>query len=262
MTKEFAPGDPCLLIDARGRTYLIELEPGRDFHYHRGQLAHAEIIGSVDGSRHSSSMGSELLAISPRLADYTEKMGRGATIIYPKDSAAILMWADVGPGDIVLEAGTGSGSLTMALARAVSPGGRVVSYERRADHAARAERLISGFFGGVPEHVDLKLGDVETAISEIQPDRLILDLPEPWHAVEEAAEHLTAGGIFCAYLPTVPQIQTVRRALSETRSFERVTTFEVLVREWAIEGRSVRPAHRMIGHTGFITVAKKVTRRP
>ena len=204
-------------------------------------------------------MGSELLALRPRLADYTQKMGRGAAIVYPKDAAAILMWADIGPGNVVLEAGTGSGGLTMALARAVDPGGRVVSYDQREDHAQKAEKLIKGFFGSVPDHVDLRVGDVEDGIAEVAPDRLVLDLPEPWHSVTSAATHLTDGGIFCCYLPTVPQVQTVRSALNETRSFTFVTTFEVLVREWAVEGRSVRPAHRMVGHTGFITVAKKIT---
>ena len=262
MTAPFAAGDPCLLVDARGRTYLIELESGRDFHYHRGLLAHDEIIGTTDGSRHSSSMGSELLALRPRLAEYTEKMGRGATIVYPKDAAAIVVWADIGPGNVVLEAGTGSGALTMFLARAVDPGGRIVSVEQRTDHAERAQKLITGFFGEVPAHVDLRIGDVEDAIDDIEPDRIVLDLPEPWRLVDKAVVRLTAGGLFCSYLPTVPQVQTLRSALNEARVFTSVNTFEVLIREWAVEGRSVRPAHRMVGHTGFITVAKKVAPRP
>ena len=261
MAEPFAPNDPCLLVDARGRRYLIELEPGKDFHYHRGFLAHDAIIGASDGSRHRSSMGSVLLALMPRLADYTEKMGRGATIIYPKDAAAILMWADIGPGNVVLEAGTGSGALTMALARAVIPGGRVVSVERREDHAARARKLIKGFFGEVPDHVELRVGNIEEAFEGLEPDRVVLDLPEPWLQVAPAAKGLAAGGIFCCYLPTVPQLQTVRASLDETGAFTGISTFEVLIRDWAIDGRSVRPAHRMVGHTGFITVAKKVTPR-
>ncbi len=261
MAEPFAPGGACLLVDSRGRRYLIELVPGREFQYHRGVLAHDSIIGEEDGSRFQSSMGSELLALRPGLADYTTKMGRSATIVYPKDAAAIVMWADIGPGNVVLEAGTGSGALTMALARTVAPGGKVVSYERREDHAARGRRLIRGFFGEIPSHVELHIGEVEEAIEAVSPDRVILDIPEPWHAVKPAAAHLTPGGIFCCYLPTVPQIQTVRSELDASQSFANVTTFEVMMREWAVEGRSVRPSHRMVGHTGFITVAKKVTPR-
>jgi tRNA (adenine57-N1/adenine58-N1)-methyltransferase len=171
------------------------------------------------------------------------------------------MWADIAPGNVVLEAGTGSGALTMALARAVAPGGRVVSYERREDHAARARKLIKGFFGEIPDHVELRIGEVEPAIAQVQPDRIVLDVPEPWHAVDPAAEHLASGGLFCCYLPTVPQVQTVRASLSAAGVFTATSTFEVLVREWVIEGRSVRPSHRMVGPTGFLTVAKKVSRR-
>jgi tRNA (adenine57-N1/adenine58-N1)-methyltransferase len=178
-------------------------------------------------------------------------------VVYPKDAAAILVWADIGPGQVVLEAGTGSGALTMVLARAVLPGGRVVSVERREDHLRRAEKLIRGFYGDVPTHVELRLGEVEDAIGEVQPDRLVLDVPEPWHGVEAAGQHLAPGGVFCCYLPTVPQVQSVRRALAESGSFMEVSTFEVMMREWSVEGRSVRPSHRMVGHTGFLTVARR-----
>lgn len=248
-----------MLHDARGRKYLIELVAGAEFQYHRGVVAHDAIIGSDDGSRHESSMGSVLLALRPRLADYVLKMGRGAAVVYPKDAGAILVWADIGPGMTVLEAGTGSGGLAMVLARAVLPGGRVVSYDQREDHQKRATKLIRGFFGAVPEHLELRLGDVEDGIAEVAPDRIVLDVPEPWHSVPHAADHLAPGGIFCCYLPTVPQVQTVRSALNETRRFGEVMTFEMLMREWAVEGRSVRPEHRMVGHTGFITVARKIS---
>ena len=261
MASPFAASDACLLVDPRGRRYLIELVAGQEFHYHRGALAHDEIIGRPDGVRLRSSMGTELLALRPGLAEYTEKMGRGATIVYPKDAAAILMWADIAPGVVVVEAGTGSGALTMALARAVDPGGRIVSVESRDDHAERAHKLIRGFFGTIPDHVELRMGDVADVVPEVEPDRIVLDVPEPWHVVEPAARHLAPGGIFCCYLPTVPQIQTVRSALKEAGVFTNVTTFEVLIREWKVEGRSVRPSHRMVGHTGFVTVARKVSPR-
>jgi tRNA (adenine57-N1/adenine58-N1)-methyltransferase len=256
---EFAAGDPCMLYDTKGRRYLIELIAGKDFHYHRGVLPHDVIIGSPDGTVHESSLGSRLIALRPRLADYTLKMSRGATVVYPKDTGAIVVWADIAPGMTVVEAGTGSGGLTMALVRAVGSTGRVVSVERRDDHATRAEKLIRGFFGEIPAALELRRGDVEDVIAGVAPDRIVLDLPEPWHSVALAAEHLVSGGLFCCYLPTVPQVQTVRDALAGEERFFDATTFEVLHREWAVDGRSVRPGHRMVGHTGFITTARRIS---
>lgn len=258
MSEPFRAGEPCLLLDAKGRRYLLTLKPGSEFQYHRGILSHATIIGSREGTIHHSSKGSRLTALRPRLADYVVKMGRGATVSYPKDSGAILVWADIGPGQTVLEAGTGSGGLAMVLARAVIPGGRVVSCERREDHLGHAKGLIAKYYGEIPEHLDLRLDSVEDVIEEVRPDRMVLDLPEPWHSVEAAAAHMADGGIFCCYLPTVPQVQTVRDAISATGRFAEVLTFEMMLREWAVEGRSVRPSHRMIGHTGFITVARLI----
>lgn len=253
----FEPGDPCLLFDRKERRYLIELIPGAQFHHHHGVVPHDDIIGSEEGSRLHSSLGSALVVLRPRLADFALKMPRGAAVVYPKDVGAILVWADIKPGNIVVEAGTGSGALTMALARAVGEAGRVVSFEVRDDHAALAKKRITGFFGDVPDHVELRLGSVEEGLQEMEPDRIVLDLPEPWHAVPTAAANLAPGGIFCCYVPTVPQVQTVRSALAEAGAFLDIMTFEMMMREWTVDGRSVRPNHRMIGHTGFITVARK-----
>lgn len=247
-----------MLYDSKGRQYLIDLQPGKEFHYHRGVLAHDTIIGTPDGTTHESSLGARLVTLRPRLADYTLKMSRGAAVVYPKDAGAIVVWADIAPGMTVLEAGTGSGALTMALLRAVGPEGRVISVERREDHAAKAAKLIKGFMGEIPHNLDLRNGDVEDHIAAVGPDRIVLDLPEPWHSVPAAAQHLTSGGSFCCYLPTVPQVQSVREALKAERVFFETSTFEVLHREWSVEGRSVRPSHRMIGHTGFITTARKI----
>ena len=253
----FAYGDACLLYDVKGRRYLIELEHDREFHSHRGLLAHADIVGSPEGARFETTRGSELTVLRPRLADYVLKMGRAATVLYPKDAGAILMWADIGPGTIVLEAGTGSGGLAMVLARAVLPGGRVVSVERRGDHAAVARKRIAGFFGDIPEHLDLRVGEVADVIADVRPDRIVLDVPEPWRIVDLAAEHLPGGGIFACYLPNVPQVERVRQAIEGTGTFLEVATFEVMMRDWVIDGRSVRPSHRMVGHTGFVTVARR-----
>jgi tRNA (adenine57-N1/adenine58-N1)-methyltransferase len=254
----FAPGDPCLLFDAKGRTYLIELRPGGDFQYHRGSVSHDAIIGSPEGSSFESTLGSRLVALKPRLADYALKMSRGAAVVYPKDAAAMVMWADIAPGLTVLEAGTGSGALAMVLARAVGPAGKVVSVERRQDHAAIAHKRIVGFFGEIPSQLELRLGEVEDHIADVAPDRVVLDVPEPWHSVAPAVEHLRPGGIFCCYVPTVPQVQEVRQAMADSKRFHEAQTLEVLEREWVIEGRSVRPSHRMQAHTGFITVGRLV----
>ncbi len=254
----FQAGDACLLFDRKGRRYLIELIPGKEFHHHHGVIPHDEIIGTEEGTTMQSSLDRPLTVLRPRLADYALKMPRGAAVIYPKDTGAILMWADIQPGNLVLEAGTGSGALTMALARAVGAQGTVVSYEIREDHAALAKKRIKGFFGDVPVQIDLRIGSVEDGLADLHPDRIVLDVPEPWHTVPLAAANLAPGGIFCCYLPTVPQVQEVRKALDETRAFLDVMSFEMMMREWTIDGRSVRPNHRMIGHTGFITVARKL----
>ncbi len=256
--RSFAAGDACLLVDHKGHRYLLRLDPGRDFHYHRGSLSHSEIIGSQDGSIFYSSNGGRLVALSPTYADYVLKMPRGAQVVYPKDSAQLVMWGDVGPGSVVLEAGTGSGALTIALVRAVGVSGRVVSVEQREDHLAHARKRIEEFFGGLPANLELRTGDVAAHVAEVGPDRIVLDLPEPWHMVEPAVGHLAPGGVFACYLPTVPQVQEITAALKTSKRFVEVVTFETLVREWHVTRRSVRPSHQMIGHTGFVTVARKI----
>ncbi|MFQ5948790.1 MAG: tRNA (adenine-N1)-methyltransferase [Acidimicrobiia bacterium] len=257
MNPPFEAEEVCLLIDGKGRRYLFDLTAGGEFHYHSGTLSHDEIIGAPEGQVLRSSRSSRLVALRPRLADYILQMRRGAQVMYPKDIGPILHWADIGPGMTVLEAGTGSGALTMALVRAVGPSGRVVSVERREDHAAHARRVIERFFGEFPETLDLRRGSVEDVVEEVRPDRLLLDLPEPWSVVPAAAEGLRTGGVFCAYVPTVPQVQQLLEALRRAGCFIDVVAFEILLREWVAEGRSVRPSHRMVGHTGFIAVGRK-----
>jgi tRNA (adenine57-N1/adenine58-N1)-methyltransferase len=186
-------------------------------------------------------------------------MPRGPQVVYPKDIGPILHWGDIAPGHTVVEAGTGSGALTMALVRAVGPTGRVISVERREDHAEHARRVIRRFFGEWPATLELRSGEVEEAIEGVAPDRLVLDLPEPWHSVPPAATGLADDGVLTAYLPTIPQVQRLRDALRRSGRFAPPTTFEVLHREWAADGRSVRPSHQMVGHTGFITVALRTT---
>lgn len=258
MGEQFAAGDLCLLLDAKGRRYLIRLTEGGEFHSHRGVIRHGDLIGSEQGTIVAPTGGGSMVAVRPRLTDYILKMPRGAQVVYPKDIGPILMWADVAPGARVVEAGTGSGALTMALVRAVGPAGCVVSVERRSDHAAFARRTIERWFGEIPANLDLRVGDVEDVIREVEPDRLILDVPEPWHAAEVAAEFMAPGAVLCAYVPTVPQLQQIVETLRATGCFDDITSFESLLRTWNVKGRSVRPDHRMVGHTGFVTVARKV----
>jgi len=258
VTAPFASGENALLIDLKGRRYLIRLQNGGQFHYHQGFVSHDEIIGREQGFRLQSSGGGSLLVLRPRLADYVLKMPRGATVVYPKDMGPIAVYADLGPGMTVLEAGTGSGALTLALLRFVGPSGKVISVERRDDHAGHARKMIERWMGEVPDNLELRIGEVEESIAEIGPERIILDLPEPWHSVKVAAEHQPGGGILCAFLPTVPQIQTVTDAMRDSGVYEEIEIFETLFRTWTVEGRSVRPDHRMVGHTGFLVVGRKV----
>ncbi len=250
-------GETCLLIDGRGRYYLVDLDAGGTFQYHVGVLPHSEIIGAAEGSVLRSSGGGRLVVLRPRLADYILRMRRGAQVVYPKDIGPIIHWGDIGPGMTVLEAGTGSGALTMALLRAVGPQGSVVSVEERPDHAAGARHAIERFLGEIPPNLDLRLGRVEEHVAAIVPDRLVLDLPQPWEVVAPAVEGLADGGVFTAYLPTVPQVQRLHDELRWSRRFVDVATFEVLHRDWVVEGRSVRPESQMVGHTGFITISRK-----
>jgi tRNA (adenine57-N1/adenine58-N1)-methyltransferase len=253
----FEAGERALLVDERGRRFLVRLQPGATFHFHGGAVPHDLILGSAEGTEVHSTTGASLLCLRPRLTDFVLKMPRGAQVIYPKDIGAVLVYADIAPGSTVLEAGTGSGALTIALCRATGPEGRVVSFESRADFHERATENVEAFFGKVPPWVDLRLGDVrEVSGGEDVFDRVVLDLPEPWAVLDEVAGALRTGGILCTYLPTVNQVQEAVLSL-EGKGFSQVETFEVLLRTWHVTARSVRPDHRMVAHTGFVTVGRK-----
>jgi tRNA (adenine57-N1/adenine58-N1)-methyltransferase catalytic subunit len=253
-------GERVLLIDARGRRYLVTLRSGAEFHTHLGAVAHDALIGAAEGTRIRTSGGSKLVAFRPTLADYVLKMHRGAQVVYPKDSALIVVYADIFPGARVLEAGTGSGALTLALARAVGPDGVVFSYEVRADHHARAAANIAEWYeahGAKPENVELRTGDILEDVPDRTVDRMVLDMPEPWLAVGTATACLEEGGVLCCYLPTVPQVSQTVEAM-RAGGFALIATFESLFRTWNVEGSSVRPDHRMVAHTGFIVTGRKL----
>lgn len=261
MNEPFAEGEPCLLVDNRGRRYLVDLRAGKSFQFHAGAVAHDDLIGAPAGTVIWTTAGARLVALRPRLADYVLKMDRGAQVVYPKDLGPIVHWADIAPGHTVVEAGTGSGALAMALWRAVGPQGRVVTVERRSDHIEHAHRTISRFLGGIPDNLIMVEAIVEDVLPDHAPDRVVLDLPEPWSVVEPAADALAPGGLLCAYLPTVPQVQKLHEELRISRRFVGVETFEIMLREWQVDGRSVRPVSQMVGHTGFITVASVTVER-
>lgn len=251
-------GEQVLLIDQRGKRHLLFLRKSETFHSDRGWISHDTIIGQSEGTWVRSSMGLRHLALRPTLAEFVLEMPRGAQVIYPKDLAMILFWADITPGCRVLEAGMGSGALTLALLRVVGPEGRVISFEQREEFARRAIANIHMRMGEVT-NLTVRLGPVEDGIADEAPvDRVLLDLPEPWRLTKQVAAALRPGGIFLCYVPTIIQSHQMVETLHREPEWALVETFETLYRPWNIEGTSVRPYHRMVAHTGFITVTRRV----
>ena len=254
----FQDGEQVLLIDQRGKRHLVFLRKGETFHSDRGWIQHDAIIGQPDGSWVRTSKNTRCLALRPTLAEYVLDMPRGAQVIYPKDLAVLLFWADIFPGARVLEAGMGSGALTLTLLRAVGPEGKVITYEQREDFARRALANIQMRMGEV-SNLAVRLRPVEEGLGEEEMvDRAVFDLPEPWHLVEPVTRVLRSGGIFLSYVPTIIQSHQLSEALRQHPGYALVETFETLMRPWNIEGLSVRPFHRMVAHTGFLTVARRV----
>lgn len=252
LERRFAAGDDVLLIDRKRRRYLVTLKPGGDFHSHTGVLAHDDLIGSVEGTTYRTTHGAWMLALRPTLNDVVLKMPRGAQVIYPKDLGPLLIMADIKPGVRVLESGVGSGALSMAMLRA---GASIVGYELRDDFAERARVNVNRFAAEVAGNFRVELRDTYEGIDEQYLDRVVLDLPEPWRVVAHAETALRSGGILAAYTPTIGQAMMLRQRLDDSR-FEFSETLEVLQRTWHIEGQSVRPDHRMVAHTGFLTSAR------
>ena len=252
-------GERVLLVDPKDRRYLITLVQGATFHTHAGIVAHDDLIGSCEGRTITGSTGRSFLVLRPTLSDVVLKMPRGAQVIYPKDLGAILIAADIGPGQRVLEAGVGSGALSMTALRA---GASVVGYELRADFAERARANVAATLGpDVPYRVEIR--DVTLGIDERDLDRVLLDMPEPHKVVAAAGEALRPGGILLAYLPTINQTALLRQALAESDApFGMAETQEIMRRTWHVEARSVRPDHRMVGHTGFLTTARRIEAGP
>jgi tRNA (adenine57-N1/adenine58-N1)-methyltransferase len=257
----FREADYCLLIDRRDRQYLVHLMPGNRFESHIGSCDLTELIGQPPGTWIATAKGHWMIAFKPTLADITLRMPRIATVMYPKDLGTMLVSADIFGGARVVEAGAGSGATTMSLLRAVGQGGEVISYDIRQDMLDQARKNVEKEYP-VHDNLTLKLGDVYQGIDETDVDRIVLDLPEPWQVVPHASEKLVPGGILFSFLPTVLQVHELAQALRAQRTFQLIETAEVIMRPWSVGGRSVRPSHRSIGHTGFITTARKSSLRP
>ena len=258
MSPEFNYGDRVQLSDAKGKLHTITLKVGGEWHTHKGWLIHDAIVGLPQGSVVETTAGLKFLAFKPLYGDYVLSMPRGATIVYPKDAALIVGFADIAPGVRVLEAGVGSGALTIALLKAVGPTGAVDSFERRPEFAEIATRNITDYFKGKPENWSLTLGSVQEKPSDVMYDRIILDMLAPWECVQLADALLHPGGVLLAYVATTTQLSMMAEAIKESARFTEPESSESLIRQWHHEGLAVRPVHRMIGHTGFLIQARRL----
>ncbi len=253
-------GEWVRLTDAKGRRHNVLLEAGKRFFSNRGHLDHDELIGRDEGFTVTSSAGGEYLVFRPLLSEFVVSMPRGAAVVYPKDAAQIVAFADVYPGAVVVEAGAGSGALTCSLLRAVGPHGRVVSFERREEFADVARANVTRFFGGDHPAWQLIVGDVVVGLpgAELSADRVILDLLAPWECVDAAGESLRPGGLLCGYVATTTQLSRFVETLRVHGGFTEPQSWESLARDWHVEGLAVRPGHKMIGHTAFLVTARRL----
>ncbi len=251
-------GELVLLVDKVGRRHRVRLKAGDRYSLHTGIVNHDDLIGGPEGVIVTTQTGARLLAVRPTFAEQVTGRVRQAQPIYPKDIGAILIGADVHPGAQVLEAGTGTGALTLAVLRAIGPQGCLVSYEQRDEFQAAAKKAIVETLGAVPDNLELKLGDAYLGFEERDLDRVLLDLPEPWQAVPGAKAALRPGGILFAFSPNISQVQRFFDCLREVRGFGMLEVFELLQRGWTVRGRSLRPSHRMVAHSGFLCFARRL----
>ena len=258
----FAYGDRIQLSDAKGKLYSFTLTEGGSWHSHKGIIEHSQCVGLPEGSFVLSTSGAPYFALRPLYEDFILAMPRGATIVYPKDAADIVGFGDISQGDRVLEAGVGSGALTIALLRAVGPEGIVISTERREDFAEIARKNLALFFGSVPTNWRARIGSFEeqdfSDENLDQVDRIVLDMLAPWECVSKSANLLRPGGVFIAYVTTTTQLSRTVEALRADRRFTEPYSWESLHRGWHVDSLAVRPENRMIGHTGFLVRSRRV----
>jgi len=258
----FQPGDRVQLTDPRGRLNTITLQTKGTFHSHKGSFRHDQLIGQPEGTVITNTAGVEYLALRPLLADFVLSMPRGAQVVYPKDAGQIVAMADIFPGARVVEAGVGSGGLTMPLLRAVGEHGELHSIEIRPEFGEVARGNVKSFFGAVPDNWQLHTGAFADVVGQIAApgtvDRVVLDMLAPWENIAAAAAVLVPGGVFCAYVATTTQLSRLAEDLRASAYFTEPTAFETMVRTWHLEGLAVRPDHRMVGHTGFLLIARRM----
>lgn len=254
----FKEGDRVQLTDSKGKMYSFYLSTGGQWHSHKGWINHDSIIGVSEGTTLLSSSGTQYQAMRPLLNDYLLSMPRGATIIYPKDSAVIVGYADIFPGAKVLEAGAGSGALSISLLRAIGQSGQLTSYEARDEFLENAKSNVKNYFGELPSNWKLIHGRVEEAQFSGQFDRVIFDMLAPWDCLESAFQALIPGGVLCCYVATTTQLSKTAEALKARGDFSEPESFETLLRSWHHEGLAVRPMHSMNAHTGFLLFTRKL----
>ncbi len=258
----FRIGDRVQLTDPKGRLQTVTLRDGGELHTHHGVLRHESIVGHDDGSVVVNSAGHEYLALRPLLRDFVLSMPRGAAIVYPKDAAQIVAQADVFPGSVVVEAGVGSGALSLSLLRAVGDRGTLVSFERRPEFAEVAAANVSTFLGVEPENWEIVLGDLVDALPSRfaagAVDRVVLDMLAPWECIDVVAEALLPGGVVICYVATATQLSRVAEYVRGTGLFTEPEASETMLRGWHVDGLSVRPDHRMVAHTGFLLTARRL----
>ena len=257
----FQAGDLALLIDRKARRYMITLADGETYHCHLGRLSHDDMIGGNVGGWYRTDKSHTLLAVRPSLGDFVRQMPRGPQIIYPKDLGNIVNFADIFPGATVVEGGLGSGALTSALLRAVGNTGKVINYEIDEAVLPKAMRNIERVTPDI-SNLEVKIGDIYQGIDERDIDRVVLDVPEPWQAISGIGDSLVMGGIMLSFVPTILQVQKLVMALEEDGRFQMIESLETLLRTWHVTERSVRPDHRMIAHSGFLTTAVRCEPRP
>ena len=256
--RNFKYGDRVQLTDAKGKLYSITLTKGSEWHTHKGMLKHDDLVGIPEGSIVATNQDLKFQAFRPLLADYVLSMPRGATIVYPKDAAMILGVADIKPGIRVLEAGVGSGALSISLLRAIGEEGMLHSVEIREDFAEISEKNVSSYFGGKPANWNLTIGALQDQTFEADFDRVVLDMLSPWECLDVASKALVPGGVFMSYVATTTQLSKIAEAIKENGNFTEPESSETIVRGWHHEGLAVRPQHRMIGHTGFLIFARRM----